>query len=91
MQKETSDKEIAGLSMYMKGSLRWRIAYFKVKFILVLESLVWTIMDALRAWRMKNTARINANYRQSLQANQNQDEEIDNDAGTSSIREDNKS
>ena len=59
---ETSDEEIAELATYMRGSLRWKITYFKLRVIMVLESLVWTLMDIVRAWRMRTAARINRNY-----------------------------
>lgn len=62
---ETSDKEIAELATYMRGSIRWKIAYRKLRAIMLLESLVWTLMDIVRAWRMRTAARINDNYKSS--------------------------
>ena len=62
---ETSDEEIAELATYMRGSLRWKITYFKLRVIVVLESIVWTLMDIVRAWRMRTAARINSNYKSS--------------------------
>ena len=60
---ETSDEEIAKLATYMRGSVRWKITYFKLRVIMVLESLIWTLMDIVRAWRMRTAARINNNYK----------------------------
>lgn len=61
--KSTEQEDrIQYVAKLIKGSLRWRLAYFTVRFIMVLESIVWTIMDLLRAWRMRVSARINDNY-----------------------------
>lgn len=62
MLEEKQTENVVRLAKLIKGSLRWRLAYFLVRFIMVLESIVWTIMDALRAWRMRVAERINDNY-----------------------------
>lgn len=64
-EKEAEEQEtdnVIELSKFLRGSLRWRMAYYLVRFIMMLESVVWTIMDLLRAWRMRVSARINSNY-----------------------------
>lgn len=63
--EEQATAHVIKLSKFLKGSLRWRMAYWLVRFIMVLESIVWTIMDLLRAWRMRVSARINDNYQRS--------------------------
>lgn len=60
--EEQETEHVIQLSQFLKGSLRWRLAYYLVRFIMVLESIAWTIMDLLRAWRMRVSARINDNY-----------------------------
>lgn len=59
---EVVEEKVVMLSKLIKGSLRWRLAYYLLRFIMVLESIVWTLMDLLRAWRMRVSARINDNY-----------------------------
>ena len=60
---EETEQEVVELAKFLKGSLRWYMAYRLVRFIMFLESIVWTAMDALRAWRMRVSARINDNYK----------------------------
>lgn len=67
MVEEQETEHVIQLSRFLKGSLRWRLAYFLVRFIMVLESVVWTAMDLLRAWRMRVSARINDNYQRNQQ------------------------
>lgn len=67
-EKEAEDEQtenVVRLAKLIKGSLRWKMAYYLVRFIMVLESIVWTIMDLLRAWRMRVSARINDNYQRN--------------------------
>lgn len=59
---EEQTENVIRLAKLIKGSLRWRLAYLLVRFIMVLESIVWTLMDLLRAWRMRVSSRINDNY-----------------------------
>ena len=62
-QKQSPEEEkVQYLSKLIKGSLRWRLHWYLLRFIMVLESIVWTLMDLLRAWRMRVSARINDNY-----------------------------
>lgn len=63
--EEQETEHVIQLSKFLKGSLRWHLAYYLVRFIMVLESIVWTIMDLLRAWRMRVSARINDNYQRN--------------------------
>lgn len=65
MVDDEETEHIVQLSRFLKGSLRWYLAYYLVRFIMVLESIVWTIMDLLRAWRMRVSARINDNYQRN--------------------------
>lgn len=62
VSEEKQTQNVVRLSKLIKGSLRWRMQYFLVRFIMVLESIVWTAMDLLRAWRMRVASRINDNY-----------------------------
>lgn len=62
ISEEEQTENVIRLAKLIKGSLRWRLQYFLVRFIMVLESIVWTIMDVLRAWRMRVSSRINDNY-----------------------------
>ena len=64
-KEKEAEENIVRLSKFLQGSLRWRLAYFLVRTIMVLESIVWTIMDLLRAWRMRVSARINDNYQRN--------------------------
>jgi hypothetical protein len=61
-QDSATEQKVEYLSKLIQGSLRWRMHWYLLRFIMVLESIVWTLMDALRAWRMRVSARINANY-----------------------------
>lgn len=54
--------KLAEYSMFIRGSLKYRLAYRLIKVIMVFESIVWTLMDLLRGWRMRLVARINSNY-----------------------------
>ena len=63
--EEAQTENVVQLSKFLQGSLRWRLAYFLVRAIMVLESVVWTAMDLLRAWRMRVSARINDNYQRN--------------------------
>ena len=62
-QVSQEEQEVVELAKFLKGSVRWYMAYRLVRFIMFLESIVWTAMDALRAWRMRVSARINDNYK----------------------------
>ena len=61
-QDSVQEEKVVMLSKLIKGSLRWRLHWYLLRFIMMLESVVWTIMDLLRAWRMRVSARINENY-----------------------------
>lgn len=61
-EEKESEERVEMLSKLIKGSLRWRLHWYLVRFIMMLESIVWTLMDLLRAWRMRVSARINNNY-----------------------------
>lgn len=56
------EEKVEMLSKLIRGSLRWRLQYYLLRVIMVLESIVWTLMDLLRTWRMRVSARINDNY-----------------------------
>lgn len=75
-EKEAEEQEtekVIALSKFLRGSLRWRLAYYLVRFIMVLEGIVWTIMDLLRAWRMRVSARINDNYQSNLYSDRDEE------------------
>lgn len=61
--KEPTEEETRELAMFIKGSLKWRMAHTGVRVLMVFEGIVWSIMDWLRAKRMRLTARINRNYK----------------------------
>lgn len=50
------------MGMFIRGSLKWRAAYFYMQFLMVIEGFIWSFMDITRAKRMKVAARINKNY-----------------------------
>jgi hypothetical protein len=59
---EKQFQEANKMSMFIKGSLRWRLAYFHMRFLMVIEGFLWSFMDITRAKRMRVSARINKNY-----------------------------
>ena len=54
------------LAMFIKGSLKWRLAYFYMRFLMVIEGFLWSFMDRVRARRMKVASRINSNYKDNV-------------------------
>lgn len=63
-QQDPQQEKVEYIAKLIKGSLRWRLTFYLFRFVMLLESIVWTIMDALRAWRMRLAARINDNYQE---------------------------
>lgn len=61
-EDERQYQEAKDVAMFIRGSFKWRMAYQYMRFLMVIESLVWSIMDVVRAKRMKVAARINSNY-----------------------------
>lgn len=58
-------EEVKELAMFIRGSFKWRVAYLYMRFLMVIESIVWSLMDRLRARRMRVAARINSNYQRN--------------------------
>jgi hypothetical protein len=56
-------EEAKELAMYIRGSFKWRMAYFYMRFLMVIEGFLWSFMDRVRARRMKVASRINSNYK----------------------------
>lgn len=57
-----SDQKTANLATHLRTS---RVAWFwycVMRALLVMESIVWTAMDAVRSLRMRVAAKINRNY-----------------------------
>lgn len=62
-QTEGSDeREVLQYAKFLRGSLKARMTYTLMRFVMVLESIVWTLMDFLRAIRLRLVTRINKNY-----------------------------
>ena len=61
-QEQKDAEKALAFGTYIKGSFKWRMAYMLMRFIMMLEGLVWNIMDLLRGWRMSVASRINSNY-----------------------------
>lgn len=59
---EQEERRVKGIATLIRGSWRWRMVYLLFKFVMLLESIAWTVMDLLRAWRMRLAARISDNY-----------------------------
>lgn len=63
--KDMTDKEIehsVKLGQFIRGSFKWRAAYFFMSFLMVIEGILWSFMDMTRSLRMRVAARINRNY-----------------------------
>lgn len=64
VEEEKQIEEAKDMSMFIRGSLKWRAAYLYMQFLMVIEGFIWSFMDITRAKRMKISARINENYKQ---------------------------
>lgn len=56
------EEHIRKMAEYMHHSNGGRLLYAWMRFIMILEGIVWEIMDALRSYRMKIASKINSNY-----------------------------
>lgn len=69
-QAKQGDQSFAGVdeehirktAEYIRKSQYGRLLYVLMRFLLILEGITWSAMDALRAYRMKIAAKINTNY-----------------------------
>jgi len=65
-QEEKDMQDAKEMAMHIKGSLKWRMAYFHMRFLMVIEGFLWSLMDRVRARRMKVASRINRNYKNNV-------------------------
>ena len=56
------DDHIRKIGEYIKKSFGGRSLYHLMQFLLIIEGITWSIMDATRSARTKVAARINKNY-----------------------------
>ena len=56
------DDHIRKMGEYIKKSFGGRSLYHLMQFLLIIESITWSMMDATRRARMRVAARINKNY-----------------------------
>lgn len=64
--KDDEIKKIKELSLLIHGSFRWKVAYQYMRFLMFIESFLWTLMDIVRYKRERVAKRINRNYNNRL-------------------------
>jgi len=47
------DEHVRRTSNYIRHSLKGRLLYRLMMFLMFVEGIVWTVMDIVRSWRMK--------------------------------------
>lgn len=54
--------EAKEMAMFIRGSFKWHMALKYMRFLLIIEGVIWACMDIVRRKRMNVAAKINKNY-----------------------------